>query len=321
MDAGKTVSAQKIVDDLLNHSLTLAQPLLKLNYFAKLIKNESLITYSHNELNGYKNPKAIIPDYRKTHATITAIIQDDWRGDRRPMEILPAFLEEPFRHQFQTFTVTDSIQVLEKTVHEKTEENGDSIIKPFPLEFLPHLQPGMKLYKSNFPMSIVSAYSSANANFLIEVISNVRTKLLDFVIQLSESFGDNIEINDFNQKQSENNNTVIQYFMSTVVNNSGDGALINTGKNASIQATISFTKGDTNELMKELEKNGVTPEEAEELVEIVKAEEPNYETGTLGQKTYAWLNKITEKSLTPIGNGIVVQGLWWAIKAYFGIPI
>ena len=61
----QTFLLQQVIDDLVNTDKSLSAPLIKLNYFSRLIKNQELIDYTQNELNGYKEKEAI-PAYRKT---------------------------------------------------------------------------------------------------------------------------------------------------------------------------------------------------------------------------------------------------------------
>ena len=66
----QTFLLQEVIDDLVNTDKSLSAALIKLNYFGRLIKNQELIDYTQNELNGYKNSKESVPDYRKAIGTL-----------------------------------------------------------------------------------------------------------------------------------------------------------------------------------------------------------------------------------------------------------
>jgi len=51
----QTFLLQEVVDDLVNNDKSLSAPLMKLNYFGRLIKNQEIIDYTKNELNGYRD--------------------------------------------------------------------------------------------------------------------------------------------------------------------------------------------------------------------------------------------------------------------------
>ena len=70
-----TFLLQEVIDDLVNTDRSLSSPLMKLNYFAKLIKNQELIEYTKNELNGYHDKLELIPDYRRAWGTLLVDIQ------------------------------------------------------------------------------------------------------------------------------------------------------------------------------------------------------------------------------------------------------
>ena len=47
----QTFLLQEVIDDLVNTEKSLSSPLMKLNYFGRLVKNQELIDYTQNELN------------------------------------------------------------------------------------------------------------------------------------------------------------------------------------------------------------------------------------------------------------------------------
>jgi hypothetical protein len=65
----QTVLLQEIIADLTDPEKSLVSPLMKLNHFAKRIKNDIAINFTSRELEGYLGVEdEEIPAYRKTIA-------------------------------------------------------------------------------------------------------------------------------------------------------------------------------------------------------------------------------------------------------------
>jgi hypothetical protein len=318
----QTFLLQEVIDDLVNTAKSLSAALIKLNYFGRLIKNQDLIDYTQNELNGYKNNKEGIPNYRKAVGTLHIDMQAYYN---RHSGILPAFMiDEQYRFAFQYVYVTEGIAAIEKLAREsESNEAGGQIVTVLPMEMLHVLQePARTLYKSDTRIDVVGARLAGNANIVVEIPNAIRTKLLDFVMSIAETFGYNIEIDSFNKKSELNNQTIIHQ-MNTTINNSGDGNLINTGNENKIDSSIAVYKGNIERLQKELRSTGIDEEDIKEITEIVATEEPNQEKSLLGQKSNSWISRIVNKSLNGIGRiatDISSNLLASLIKQYYGMP-
>lgn len=116
-------------------------------------------------------------------------------------------------------------------------------------------------------------------------------------------------------------NKFIINIMSTIIHNSGDGNVINTGNNSQINANNTIQKGDLSAFQKRLEEIGVEPEEIKEISEIIKTEQPN--GNNLGEKASGWVGKMISKALSGMSKISASAGgnlLATAIKNYFDIP-
>lgn len=312
---------QELIDDIVNTDKSLTAALMKLNYFGRLIKNDELIHYTNNELNGYRGKEEEIPEYRKTSATLYIEMQayQSHHSGQLPLSML----EEPYRSALQFVFIKEGISAVEKLSRES--DKGDSegqISTTLPMEMLHILQePARKLYRTNVRIDVISARLSGNSNIVVEIPNAIRTKLLEFVMLIAEKFGYDIEIESFN-KQSETNNQTIIHQMNTTINNTGDGNIITTGDKNQIENNLTLYKGDTNRLQDELRKQGIEEDDIAEITEIVQNEQSNTETGRLGEKTNGWISKIINKSLNGIGkiaSGISVNLLATLAKEYYGI--
>lgn len=318
----QTFLLQEVIDDLVNTDKSLSAPLMKLNYFAKLIKNQELIDYTHQELNGYIKLEKI-PSYRKAVGTLYIDFQAYiHRHTDNPLPV--SMIEEKYREVFEYVHVKEGIASVERLAKDATsDKSSGQMVKPLPMEMLFILQePARRLYRSDVRIDVVAARVAFNSSVIVEIPNAIRTKLLDFVMSIAEQFGYNIEIETFNKKAEVNNQTIIHQ-MNTIINNSGDGNVINTGNNNQIENKVTLYKGDIERLKTELQRQGIDEADIQEIQAIVEDEKPNEEDGRLGVKANGWVSKIINKSLNGIGKvatGVSANLLATLIKDYYGMP-
>jgi hypothetical protein len=317
----QTFLLQEVIDELVNTEKSLSAALMKLNYFGRLIKNEELIDYTQCELNGYKENAKNIPAYRRTIGTLYIDMQTyiHIRSGQLPISMI----EEPYRTEFRYIYVREGIAVIEKLAREsESSDSGGQIGTPLPMEMLHILQePARKLYKSDVRVDVIGAKLTGNLNILVKIPTAIRTKLLDFVMSIAENFGFDIEIESFNKKADVNNQTIINQ-MNTTITNSGDGNVINTGKDNQIENKVTLYKGDTERLVRELKTLGIDNEDIQEIAEIISEEKPDEENARLGEKTNGWISKIFNKSLNGIGKivtGLSANLLATLVRQYYGM--
>jgi len=311
---------QEVIDDLVKAEISLVSPLMKLNYFARLIRNKELVEYTDLELHGYKNHDESVPLYRKTVGVLTIQLQ---AGGYYHLKELPiSMLEPPFNELLKYSKILEGIGVLEQLAKKYEDKDNNELSNRVPMEMLPYIQPAAsKLYKSDTTVTVVSAKISTNPNIVIQILNTVRARLLAFTFELGEKFGYNIEISSFKKDQLVNNQTV-NNFMKTEIINNGDGNVTNTGNNAQITATINISKNDIEKLNKILREKGIETEDIVELNSILKSEEPDYENKKLGKKANNWILGIVSNTLNGVGKiGIDLSSSILAelIKSYYGI--
>ena len=111
--------------------------------------------------------------------------------------------------------------------------------------------------------------------------------------------------------------------MSTVINTHGDGNVVNTGENANINATITISKGNKEQLTKKFQELGIDTADIEEINQIVEDEADSQESKKLGNKTIDWITKVSGKALKGIGSiakEVTSSMLAQFLMQYFGIP-
>ncbi|SFN06124.1 hypothetical protein SAMN05421594_0729 [Chryseobacterium oleae] len=316
-----TFPLQEVIEDIVNAEKSLSSALMKLSYFGRLINNDELINYTSKELNGY-NVNEEVPEYRKSIGKLRIEMQAYTHTHHGVLPV--SMLEEPFKSIYKYVKVREGISSIEQLGKEATLD-GDSnkeIGVAFPMEMLRILQtPARKLYQSDVRIDVVGATLCTSKNIIVEIPNAIRTKLLDFVMSIAKEFGYYIEIETFN-KNPEINNQTINNYMSTTINNNGDGNLINTGNHNKIENNVQINKGDLKSLQEELRNQGIDEIDIQEISTIVSEETPDLENNRLGTRANSWITNIMNKSLNGIGKistGITVNLLATLVKGYFGI--
>ncbi|WP_294249524.1 hypothetical protein [uncultured Chryseobacterium sp.] len=317
----KIFPLQEVIEDIINTDKSLSSSLMRLNYFGKLINNEELINYTNKELNGYGSNDEV-PNYRKSLGKIRIEMQ---AYIHKHHGVLPvSMLKEPYNEIYKYVKVREGISSIEQLGKEaiSNEQTNKEIGTEFPMELLSILQePARKLYKSDVRVDVVGATLSTSKSVIVEMPNAIRTKLLDFVMKIAEEFGYDIEIETFNKSQGNNNQTINTY-MSTTINNNGDGNLINTGNHNNIDNKVHINKGDLKNLKEELRNHGIDEVDIQEISTIIAEEQPNLESGRLGIRANEWIANIINKSLNgvgKIGTGVTANLLASLIKGYFDI--
>jgi hypothetical protein len=307
---------QGVIDELINTDKSLQGPLMKLNYFGRLTKNQKFINFTTNEMKGYE-AGVEVPEYRKTIAKLLVTAQS-YYIDSREVEIPISTIKE-MRENFTYLDIRDGIATVEKMARDMVEKGNKEFYKPMPLELLHLIQPILRqIYIANPPLNATSARLIGNGNIFLDIPSSIRTTLLELVMTVADEFGYNVEINEFNT--SKINNTINNY-MSTHITNTGDGNVINTGNENKISNSNSIQKGDLETLKKELAEQGIDSEDINNLTEILQSENPN-EDKTLGENAMNWILNISKKALNGVGKiatGVSSNLLATLIKGYYGI--
>lgn len=141
------------------------------------------------------------------------------------------------------------------------------------------------------------------------------------MLKLEDEFPDLEEGIKSNEIDKSQVNQVIYQVMNTF-NTSGDGNIINTGNQNTINAKITVNKGEVDQLKSELRKINVPEEDIEEIEAIVMSEEPNLEENTLGPKAIGWTQKMLGKAMNKtwdIATGVAAGLLTQVLNGFYGL--
>lgn len=311
-----TIKNMKLVNDIINELIdtekTVSSPLLKTKVLASRLQNETLLKWVSNELKGYENSDEL-PIYRKYKGNIVGtFINGNQQYNNQPVPILG--LDKEFQDMLTDMKFFDSISSLEKL----NQEDGRTMMGyVFPAEVTSLIAENWRNMGNPY-LHLINCQRRVAGSVVEEIIASVRNSLLDFMLKIDSEFGNITEIEELKTKKE----AIATIMNQTIINNTGDGNVLNTGEKAQISANINIAKGSKDELFRRLKEGGVKEEDITELVEIIDDEEPNFVNNTFGQKVNTWTQKVLGKALDGSWNiGIGAAGSLVAevIKAYYGM--
>lgn len=302
-----------IINDLIDNDKSLNSALLKTKVLASRIRNKDLSEWVHKESNGY-DTESELPKYRKNIGTYIKgdYILGNMKYTDQPIPIIG--IPDKFKTTLSTVNFTNSISSLESYVSGK---KSSTLILPLSAEVVGILEENW-VNMGNPYLNMINARKVIATNSINEILAQVRNKLLDFMLEIDNEYGNLTEIKDLSEKSSE----ISKIMNQTIINNTGDGNVLNTGAKAKIEAKIKIQKNNLEELKNHLKDIGISEIDTNELIEILNEEKPNYEKGIFGEKTNSWIQKMMGKALNgtwEIGVGTAGNLLAEGIKSYLGM--
>ena len=213
----QTLVLQEVVNDLVNTNSPLESALLKLNYFARLTKNDELTQYTEAEINRY-NHETTVPVYRQAISRLIINIQTGL-GNSHIEELPIVMLPEPFNVELRHHRIQEGVRVIENMIQNTNLVDHPEIEKRLPMEMLSMLQePASRLFRTRGGVTVIAARTTANAIVLTQILSTVRSRLLAFSMKIAEEYGFEIQLHPFQPNESVNNQIVNNFFRTEVIN-------------------------------------------------------------------------------------------------------
>lgn len=255
---------------------SLTDALLKTKVLLHQIGKKELAAWVTNELTGYPDDKKEnVPDYRhvgmQVHGHIVGYTM------QHTDYLLPILhLKKKTQEQLTQCVFTESIANIEAIVENSRVKEGKQgqLQRPLPPEF------GANINKVLTPgTNVVSAWCEINMLQVENILTQVRSRLLDFILELKDAVGDTPE-KELPAKAKEIQAEKI--FHQTIYGN------VYIAEN--IQ--VNNEKGDVDGLLREVAKLGFDQGELEELKQAVLADKSQGEPPTITEgETSKWYMK------------------------------
>ncbi len=305
---------EQIIGELSDTTLSLTNPLLKTKILAARIGNQDISRWVNDELTGYKGDN--LPEYRIGRANVTCTIQQGYNIQHNvpfPFMTLPHEMSD----EMTKMRFNDSVHTLEK--QEKENPNG-TLYKELGADMCAFIT--RKVIENGQHFAVTKMTVVSHVSQITQVLSEIRSKLLDFMLQIEKEFPnlDNIIKNKLFMEEKVNER-VEKIYNQTIINASGQGNTITTGNENVVTSIVNVTQGNLSELRKALEINNVPQEDIEEVVSIVQEEQPDVNSGKFGKRVNNWIEKMLAKTLEGtwlIGTGAAGALLVELLKRYYG---
>lgn len=295
----------EIIGLLSSENPSLVNALFKTQVLAHRLKEEELKIWVERELKGYSNTDTL-PKYRTLKSGVFGRISNGVRSyENYPIPILDLD-EEIKRHLLET-RFLQGISVLERLA-----ADGSKIKTMLPPESYAYLS---KTLNSHYVVE--AAWTIPSAGSLENVLSEVRYRLLNFVLELSEKTPAIDKKKDWPTTGSQ---IVNEIFKHTII---GDNATILIGSGSIQGVNNSITKGDIESLSRALLSAGLNVTDIDELRCAIKSDKDltTQEKNEVGPSVREWMGKMFAKAgsagwqvtLETAGNLLAS-----AIAAYYG---
>lgn len=294
----------KLIDELTDKKIPLTDILIKTKVLAHKLKNEELKTWIESELKGYSDDS--LPEYRILGCQIIGTISNGFqRANNYPIPLVG--LDQKLREEMLTVKLYQSISTLDEFVR---NEKGGKLYMNIPPEMYGYLSRDF-----NGGFVIEYAKREIDRTQVLQTLTAVRTKLLDFFLKLNDELGDSKDITTLTEGKSKQK--VASLFHSTVF---GDNTTIIVGDN-NTQTVTNVKKSNFDSLEKHLLSNGVKKEDLNELKEYIDNDDPNINNKEFGAKVKGWISKMLTKAMDgswQIGLGAAGNLLADSIGKYYG---
>lgn len=279
----------EIINLLSDEKGSLNQSLLKTKILLHKIGHQELTSWVNDELNGYGEGKDV-PKYRVIGARVHGNLSNGgWRAENALIPI--RHLSESIRASLETEKLRQALSVLEQFANTRT----GSLIRNLPPEYNSSL--GKSLGNGYW---IESAWVQTECVQVVQVVTEIRTRLLDFILELQNKLGENVTDATI-KKDSVDIDTPAMFAHSIFGGNPtfGDNTTFVLGHGNSQQVTNTSVKGDFDALVKQLTNAGVEKEDIEILKTAIGADAnaPDHIEKKFGPSVKKWMHQMMGKAI------------------------
>ena len=297
----------EIIQLLSTSSGSLSDALLKTKVFLHQIGRKELADWANSELNGYAE-NGPLPDYRIVPAHVLANVSNPRaRYSSHPIPL--GHLKPEERRGLEESRVTQSLGVIEEMA-----KGGGTVSRPIPMEANGRLG---KSLSNHF--SIERAWCEIQTHDMQNIIIQVRSRLLDFLLEVKSCIGG--DVTDGNIKSKASTIDARNLFSKTIF---GPNTTIIIGDNNSQTVRIDNKQGDLDGLINILKLAGISESDTASLKVAISADEESGKKASFEGKTGNWLNKLLTRAAAGgigVSVDVVSSVVVKALCTYMGIPV
>lgn len=298
---------QEIIATLSSQSGSLTDALLKTKVLLHRIGHKELSEWVNNELNGYSDTDNV-PAYRILPAQVLANLANRaYHINSHPIPL--NHLSKEQKGPLETVIMKQSLAVLVKLV----EKEDGYLQAPIPMEANGLLG---KTLRNGF--IIQQAWCKIGQADVALIFIQVRSRLLDFLLELKDQLGDNVSEQEIKKQAGS-------FDASGLFNNAifGNNTTIVVGTHNHQKVSNTSIKGDFNALAHELRQYGIQETDISALEEAISTDADTTEISErkYGPSVKKWLNNMLSKVIDAswqIELGVAGGLLTTAIQKYYG---
>ena len=264
--------------DLTNDSANVASTLRKALVLAVEVASPELWAWALSELEGYPEPPFDgVPSYRRVYLPVYGTFLGG--GSRREEQLTTSSLSDEMRDIADCLRVVDGVSALAYSL-----TTGEKMFqRPLPLEMTELLRPHLRMPG----MALAKTYQQVPASVYESVLDRVKTKLLQFVLELQQQ---NVIPGDLSPEGVEAE-IVKRAYNITI---SGGNNIVAVGGEVH-QEVGTISKGDLEALLEHFRSHDVSSEDLLELKQAVLSDPPASD-GNCGPKVASWIGKMVSKA-------------------------
>jgi hypothetical protein len=291
----------EIIAILSDSNGSLTDALLKTKVLLYQLGKKDLVGWVNAELSGYPDD-AEVPPYRIVSGEVRGhVVSIAWQHQNYLLPI--NHLKNETRKNITEHKIVMSIQSIEEAI-KKNEKLQRNLPTEFGGLFHKVLTPGTNVW---------SCWCAINMVDVQNITAEVRSRLLDFALELKDAIGD-IPEKELPQKAKE---VQADKIFTTAIYNTGGTVIL-----GSTNIQVNNQRGDIEGLLKEVAKLGYERGELEELRQAVVHDQDKLETPVVTEgETGKWYVKALKKAgkgTRDFGVDVVTKTIVEALKAYTG---
>lgn len=298
---------ESIVEILSSEKPNLTDALIKTKVVLHRLGEKKPVEWVNSELEGYDD-SSNLPDYRVVGSMVKANIMN-MAYSANNVDVPVYHLDEDLRRSLEKSSFRQGIAAIEDLAN----TDSDSVQRP-----IPHALYGLLSEKFASGYRVQSAWCEVPKHSLIQILTQVRSRLLDFILELSDKVSDTDDSTDLKRLSKEIgteslfNNAVFGHNATIVV---GNHNVQNTENTVSI--------GDFESLATFLKENRVGYDDIEALRAAVGQDEGSnsHKERKYGPRVKEWFQSMMGKAVDgtwTIGTGAAGNILATALNSFYG---
>jgi len=296
----------EIIDILSSENPDLNNALIKTKVLLHRLGETEALLWVNSELNGYPNIDNI-PNYRKLDISVHGNLTNGYWYDSDRLISL-SHLDKNLREKLQTHHLLQSIAVIES--YAKDDKHLTMTISP---DLYSELG---KRYSGGYYVD--RAWGKPSLGGMLQVITEVRSRLLDFILELSEKIPEELDADQMKQKSKE-------IGASDLFNNAvfGDNTTIVVGDHNIQNVQSSVVKNDFESLATFFRKNQMEETDVQALKAAIESDggASEHKEKKFGENVRSWirtmLNKATEAAWN-VNLSVASSLIANALNSYYG---